>query len=114
MLQEMTDQYRVTEFVALSNDIESMFTVVIKPSKLNQIAHYRCSLSQHLDDDHLERHELNEIRLIPCGLTIYEMTTMIDPRYLLLLATRNVQHLPKGKGISCIIGMHYTGFLLES
>lgn len=47
-----------------------------------------------------------EIRLIPSGLTIYEMTTMTEPRFILLLATRNVQDLPKEEGISCIIGMH--------
>lgn len=55
-----------------------------------------------------------EIRLMPSGLTIYEMTTMVNPRFILLLATRIVQDLPKEEGISCIIGMYYIGSLLES
>lgn len=47
-----------------------------------------------------------EIRLLPSGLTIYEMTTMIDPGFILLLATRIVKDVPEEKGISCIIGTH--------
>lgn len=33
------------------------------------------------------------------------MTTMIDPRFILFLATRDVLGLPKEEGINCIIGM---------
>lgn len=57
---------------------------------------------------------MEEIRLIPSGLTIYEMTTMVNSRFILLLAARNVQDLPREEFISCIIGMHYVGFLIES
>lgn len=54
-----------------------------------------------------------EIRLLPSGLTIYEMTTMDHSTFILLLATRKVKYVPEESGISCIIGTHYICFIVK-